>query len=53
MFTGVTQVRASSAAWVVRIPPLAVGHHEVILSDDVLGDPYTATFHISVHPAHR
>jgi len=47
-----TQARVASAAWTVLIAPLPPGQHELVLSDEILGDPFTATFHITVEAGH-
>jgi hypothetical protein len=45
------QTRVASAAWIIRIHPLPPGQHELVLADDIAGQPFTATFHITVQPA--
>ena len=44
------EARAASAGWIVRIPPLSPGNHELVLSDKLDGEPFTATFHITIEP---
>jgi hypothetical protein len=46
-----TQTRVASAAWIIRIHPFPPGQHELVLADDIAGQPFTATFHITVQPA--
>jgi hypothetical protein len=43
-----TQTRVASSAWMVRLTPLTPGTHTLVLSDTIAGDPYVATFHITV-----
>jgi hypothetical protein len=48
-----TETRIASAAWILRIHPLPPGEHEIILGDEIGGEAFTATFHITVTPGHR
>ena len=47
-FADLSEARVASAGWVVRIPPLSPGQHVVELFDRIDGDPFRATFHITV-----
>jgi hypothetical protein len=43
-----TETRAASSAWIARLTPLTPGTHTLVLSDTIGGDPFVATFHITV-----
>jgi hypothetical protein len=45
---GLTQTRVASGGWILRIQPLPPGSHTLVLSDDIDGVSYTATFHLTV-----
>jgi hypothetical protein len=45
---GQTTARVASEGWTVLVPFLFPGHHTLVLADELDGQPFTATFHITV-----
>jgi hypothetical protein len=43
-----TSIRIATSGWFERVPTLSPGAHTIIISDEISGDVFQATFHITV-----